>query len=385
MVYSITLLRRVGAYISRGTCSHSLKRGDYMACYHPNMILMNTNSKIHTGKYQLLKYVNSHGQNFKGYEWYDQQNKIFYEQDQTYEWVKVPCKQCAGCQETYSKQWAMRCMAEAKEHKYNYFLTLTYDDNHIPREDTVKSPIDGKEYYLENPESGQLKPEDMEQFIKNIRQTWKREYDHTGIRFYMCGEYGGKTERPHYHIILFNFPIPLEELKIYKTTQHNDILWNCEKIEKIWGKGYVVIAEVNWDTCAYVARYVQKKWGNRWNAQSYYERGLTPEYVRMSRMPGIGLKYYEKNLYDIYINDEIITKAHKGKTAAIRPPAYYDRKFGEDYPEHLEKIKARRKAIATEMNRNKNNLTSLTEAERLQNEEYDKRKKMATLRRDMSL
>ena len=48
------------------------------------------------------------------------------------DFIQVPCGQCYGCRLQYSREWANRCMLEASEYSSNFFLTLTYDDEHLP-------------------------------------------------------------------------------------------------------------------------------------------------------------------------------------------------------------------------------------------------------------
>lgn len=356
-----------------------------MGCYHPNLILLDSYPKLFGQQAKILKFVNSKKYDFKGYEFYEKLNNEYrkqeYEYGGRYSWEKVPCKWCAGCQETYSKEWATRCMLEASQYKHNYFITLTYDENHIPKDDELVNKKTGEIFQNDNWEQGHLLSKDLQDFNKRVREHWRKNYGHTGIRFYASGEYGGQTKRPHYHMIMFNLPIPLEELKIYKIKEGH-ILWNCDILTEKWGKGFVGLAEVNWDTCAYTARYVMKKLKGKIDDEKYYEQGMTPEFVRMSRKPGIGLQYFTENFQKIYRNDEIILAGHKEKIQPVKPPKYFDIKFAELFPETMDKIKAARKQIAEETTRIKNMTTDLSEAERLSVEERIKLSKWLTLQRN---
>lgn len=93
----------------------------------------------------------------------------------TYKLETVPCGCCIGCRLDYSKDWATRCMLEAQDWKDNYFITLTYDDEHLPI---------GK--YCNNT----LVNEDLKKFIKDLRRYYSYHYKHNDIRFFACGEYG---------------------------------------------------------------------------------------------------------------------------------------------------------------------------------------------------
>lgn len=356
-----------------------------MPCYEPNIVLVDKLPKKYGEPAKIIKFINSKGADFPGYEHFEKLNQknAKSEYDYRYEYQKIPCKWCAGCQETYSKQWAARCMLEAAAWKENYFLTLTYNDMNIPRDDELVNKRTGEIFLNDNWEQGHLEPEDVTLFLKRLRKHWKKEYNHDNIRFYLCGEYGGQTQRPHYHAIMFNLPIKPENLKVYKIDKATgNVTYTCKEIEDIWGKGFITIGEVNWDTCAYVARYVMKKMKGWHSDESYYEKGMSPEYVRMSRKPGIGLDFFTKNFQEIYEHDEIIIKGRKEQITAIKPPEYYDRLFRNNHPETMDAIKERRKIIAKSQNELKNALTSLSEKERLQVEQRTKVNKWKTLQRN---
>lgn len=372
-----------------------------MPCYEPNVILINHYPETYGQPAKIEKFINSKKHDFLGYEFYEKKNEEFKnsEYDWYREYCKIPCKWCAGCQEKYSKDWATRCMLEASQYEHNYFITLTYDDYNIPRDDYILNRKTGELVPNDNWDQGHLEPDHVVKFMKDLRQYWKYHFHHPkdeiigydeegneikppGIRFFLCGEYGGQTKRPHYHAILFNLPIKKEMLKLHSITKSGDMLWECDTIAKIWGKGFISIAEVNWDTCAYVARYVMKKMKGKVEDEFYFENGMSPEFIRMSRMPGIGLDFFTSNFQKIYANDEIILKGHKEKIQPVKPPSYFDEKFREMHPDEMMEIKEHRKIIAKEQNKLKNMQTSMTEKERLKVEERTKVSKWNTLKRD---
>ena len=99
--------------------------------------------------------------------------------------INVPCGQCIGCRLQKSLDWAVRCVHEKSLHEESSFVTLTYDDEHLPK-------------------NGSLVYRDFQLFMKRLR----KEFAPTNIRFYMCGEYGETFSRPHYHACLFNCFFP---------------------------------------------------------------------------------------------------------------------------------------------------------------------------------
>lgn len=170
--------------------------------------------------------------------------------------ISIPCGQCIGCRLEYSRQWAIRCVLEAMQHDNNYFLTLTYSDDHLPFQNNFVFDESTGEVLTEFV-SYPLVPSDLRNFIKNLRRQLEYHYNHQGLRVYYCGEYGSLNSRPHYHLILFNMP-KLDDLIFYKKNHEGSPMWNSPFLDKIWKKGFAVVAEVNYKTCAYVARYMLK-------------------------------------------------------------------------------------------------------------------------------
>lgn len=212
----------------------------------------------------------------------------------------VPCGQCIGCRIDYSRQWADRCILESMDHESSYFLTLTYDNQHLDSIEKSFVDFDGNELKIYS-----LNKKDFSKFIKDLRQALvRREEKRLGrnitpeerpkIRFFGCGEYGSvtKTMRPHLHIIVFG--LKLTDLVLDSYNKLNQPLYTSEFIDGIWKNGRCVIGAVNWNTCAYVARYVTKKIKGEGSALYdiyHYERPFT----LMSRKPGIGAGYYKKH------------------------------------------------------------------------------------------
>lgn len=127
----------------------------------------------------------------------------------------------------------MRCVHEAQLHEENSFLTLTYDDEHLP-------------------ENGSLHKPDLQKFFKRLRF-------HTGkeIRYYACGEYGEKTLRAHYHVCLFGHNFSNDRQPFRRIGEH--ILYTSKTLTDIWGLGNTSIGDLTFESAAYTARYVMKK------------------------------------------------------------------------------------------------------------------------------
>lgn len=277
--------------------------------------------------------------------------------------ITLPCGQCIGCRLEYSRQWALRIQKEATLYKDNYFLTITYDQEHLPWIDTINEETG--ELILGNP----LIPKHFTKFMKDLREYWDYHYKHQGIRFYGCGEYGEKHERPHYHICLMNFPIPEEELEFEKNNELGDALYKCQLIEDIWGKGLIRIGALTWQSAAYVARYILKKQKGECSEEIYRSKGQIPEFTRMSRKPGIGKGWYEENRDEIYKNDEVFVPRRGGGATKLKPARYFDRIYDLEKPARMMRIKEARRAIAEKQQRLKLAKTSAEIHEILENAE----------------
>ncbi len=237
--------------------------------------------------------------------------------------ITVPCGRCSGCRLERSRQWAIRCSHEASLNDDNCFITLTYKNEHLP-------PY------------GSLQKAHFQKFIKRLRKA------NSGrkIRYYHCGEYGEKLNRPHYHACIFNYDFP--DKKIFKQT-HDVTLYTSELLAGLWPYGYSTTGDVTFKSAAYVARYVMKKINGTQMEEHYSvvddKTGeiimIQPEYTTMSLKPGIGAGWYKKWRDDVYPSDEVIIEGRKSK-----PPRFYDNMFEHDEPEEFNKIKMRREEIA---------------------------------------
>lgn len=156
----------------------------------------------------------------------------------------------------------------------------------------------------------------------------------------MCGEYGEKLGRPHYHYILFGYGFPD---KYPWRQQDGNQMWRSPTLEKAWPYGHSEIGAVTFESCAYVARYVMKKiTGNQ--AEDHYRRTdengndywLQPEFNQMSRKPGIARTWWEAFHTDIY-DDQLIVNGQKTK-----PPRYYDELLEKLNPDAMQTIKDKR-------------------------------------------
>lgn len=226
--------------------------------------------------------------------------------------IAVPCRRCLGCRIERSAEWASRLMHEAQSWDHNYFLTLTYNDQALPRLTSVGTSA-GRPT---------LRPLDMVQFLDRLRAKLRSihgdDNDKPRFRYYQCGEYGETTERPHHHAIMFNLNLP--DLVLLRAQPH--ALYESRIVENAWRHGHISLGSVTFESAQYVAGYVTKKVTGPM-AASHYD-GRTPEYATMSRRPGIGAKFLEQHHASLYALGRV-PLANTDATRAM--PVYYDRKL----------------------------------------------------------
>lgn len=225
--------------------------------------------------------------------------------------IKVPCGKCLGCRLDYSRMWATRSSNEAFMHNhYNNcsFLTLTFNSDMLNRRS--------------NPHS--LNKVAFRSWIKRLRKAVKSTYN-VEFRYMCCGEYGSRHSRPHYHMLIYGFNFPDKYVYKYNNIRGKKILYyRSDFLEKIWSPpyssdsyGFSVIGDVNFESSAYVARYVTKKLFGPLAEKVY--KHIEPEFLLTSRMPGLGFSYLSKFRHDIFNHGYIVLP--NGNKAPI--PRYY--------------------------------------------------------------
>jgi hypothetical protein len=168
-------------------------------------------------------------------------------------------------------------------------------------------------------------------------------------RFYMCGEYGEQTWRPHYHAILFGLRFP--DLKYYAKGPGGFAVYTSQLLTGLWARGHAVVGDMTFASAAYCARYVMKKVNGDMAADHYRcvdaESGevfqRVPEFSHMSLKPGIGARFLEKFRTDMYPHGRVVVNGHESM-----PPRYYDKRFARQFEEEFESLKFQRELIARE-------------------------------------
>jgi len=224
----------------------------------------------------------------------------------------LPCGQCVGCRLQRASTWALRCVHEAKQYENNCFITLTYNDLNLP-------------------DDGSLRHSDYQKFMKRLKERASYHGFKGKIRFYMCGEYGEKLGRPHYHACIFNYDFPDKKYK--RVNAIGDKIYSSELLDDVWkmsDPGMCEIGSVSIESAGYVARYIMKKVTGD-GAVAHYG-SLRPEYTKMSK--GIGKAWFAKHHRDVFPSDFIV---HDGKKLAV--PRFYGDLYELNFPSAMLGVK----------------------------------------------
>jgi len=240
--------------------------------------------------------------------------------------------------------WTIRIVHESCMHIDNHgnsWVTLTYRD---PSACTEQQYKDG--HFI--PSDYSLRPTHVSKFIRSLRKSLydakTKTYDHK-IRYFYCGEYGAETQRPHYHLCVFNHTF--DDLQLFKDDE-GLYTYTSESLDKHWPYGFSTVSELNYRTAAYTAGYIFSKITGK-RADDHYlrcdEHGeaywLLPEYTRMStgnKNPpcGLGAQFYEKFQHDFFPADE---SPVPGKGIVQLVPRYYQNILQSRDPGCLELVK----------------------------------------------
>lgn len=285
-----------------------------MACYHPATLLLyedirgNKKTRFYSNRDMNLVPLSYHEplkiENPRGF--FD-----------VYNFVKeysVPCGKCVGCQKDRAKVWSMRLMAEYKTSINAYFITLTYDEEHLPK-------------------NNQVNKKELQKFFKSLKDFYRYNFNYFGIRYFAVGEYGSNSWRPHYHFIVYNIPLDSTDFELFNIkVPKNDFLFRLREREqsssgvlfeslflrKLWNKGINRIGRVSIESCSYVARYCNKKINRDIDIKKALESiNFQPEFMICSK--NLGKNWYLQNTENLLNNNLKMT--FQGKIVGV--PRYF--------------------------------------------------------------
>lgn len=156
-----------------------------------------------------------------------------------------PCGKCEECKANKARIWKHRILLEADLYPINSFVTLTYNDNYLPSDNSVSK-------------------DEVQRYLKRLRYYLDIK-DKRKLRYFAVGEYGSETFRPHYHLCLFG-------------------VGDIESINKAWQKGITHIGSIESKSAGYMTGYVTKGLTNK-KSKILIKRGLKPEFMTCSKMP----------------------------------------------------------------------------------------------------
>lgn len=157
----------------------------------------------------------------------------------------VPCGKCAFCIKKQINAWCLRLAHEMEISSSAFFLTLTYNDEHLPPNE-------------------ELSKRDIQLWIKRLRKV------NPGIRYFAVGEYGTEKGRPHYHAVIYN----LVDLSLVTDT------WTDQFGNPL---GHVVGSRATLGRIRYMVEYM---------ALPQEENGKQKPFRLMSRNPGLRLQLH---------------------------------------------------------------------------------------------
>lgn len=199
-----------------------------------------------------------------------------------------PCGKCPKCIARRVSGWSFRLTQEEKVSSSAHFLTMTYDTKHIP---------------ITNSGLLSLNKRDLQTFFKRLRKR-STGSGPSPIKYYAVGEYGGHTQRPHYHVILFN-----------ADTDH---------IQPAWKQGHIHYGKVEGASIGYTLKYMSKQKRNKIGTTPNDNR--LPEYAVMSK--GLGISYLDDVTCEWHADDLInrmYLSLHDGRKISM--PRYYKDKL----------------------------------------------------------
>jgi hypothetical protein len=229
----------------------------------------------------------------------------------------LPCRGCLFCRTESQYEWLTRLMCEKHMNQHCYFLTLTYNDNHLPDDYSFNYS-------------------DVQKFLKRVRSHFLDE----AITFYVVGEYGEENGRPHYHLLVFGFNL-YDKDPCGSSSFTGDTRYRSKLLDKLWGLGYTEVGSVTPQSIGYVIGYIQKRITGDM-AQDHYSIcnadtgeiiSRVPEFSHMSLKRPIGKSYYQAYQNEIINNDRIVFD-----NITYKVPRYFDYLTKRYNPEKFEEI-----------------------------------------------
>lgn len=278
---------------------------------------------------------------------------------------RVPCGKCELCMKRRQRDWYVRLRAEWRASSSAFFVTLTYDDAHLPvlcsnsNEVSRAGDVIGEYNNLpvtnlhmlaisnmnkDNEFVAVVSKKDCQDFMKRLRKP----LGNHRISYFLVSEYGDQFKRPHYHMLLFNYPlIDLESVK--------------KSIEEAWQNGLVSVGTVSGASINYTTKYCLKN-------ENQKENSPVPTFMLCSRRPAIGASWLSRKVTKFFKDSAQGTTCIDGTKFPL--PSYYKRKIWDDdeladmYIESIE-------SMCLDLSRLSERIGSLSEVRKLQKEQIE--------------
>jgi hypothetical protein len=234
--------------------------------------------------------------------------------------IDVPCGKCMNCLENRRSEWSFRLRQELKGSSSAYFLTLTYDDLHIPLMylgDIYRQYEMDFKFMKGTEPVPSLYKKDVQDFLKRLRKKHAK-VSKIPIRYYAVGEYGTNSSRPHYHLCLFNLDYSCTD----KVAQIPHSGYWDNTITDVWNMGIAHVGNLNDASIHYVCGYLISN-------QSEPE-GANKVFSSMSLKPAIGMRYVQKNIKHHRDNAKFYVNGTKPGKKQRLPRYYRDKMFSKD-------------------------------------------------------
>lgn len=204
--------------------------------------------------------------------------------------LSVPCGKCPACKANERQEWVFRLQREFEVSSFGLFVTLTYDDEHLP--------------------SSGVSKRDVQLFLKRLR----KHFNSNELRYYIVSEYGDNTHRPHYHGLFFH------------KTQQNDLRTIYDIYEGSWKNGFCYFGKVELASIVYCTKYCLKK--------KHVPAHMNSNFRLVSKMNGgLGVNYLN-SMYNFHVeNYNYKFVSYNGKRT--RMPRYYKNVILQSLPEDV--------------------------------------------------
>lgn len=184
-----------------------------------------------------------------------------------------PCGKCSQCLDEKRVSWSIRTQQQALDSLATYFGMITYDEENVPFTDKGLHTLCWK---------------DVQDFLKRFRKNNPQ----LKIKYFISGEYGTKTQRPHYHPLIFvtSAPVGLKGLQLLNYVEI--------AMRKAWGKGFLNLSPIrgNLESCTH---YATKYMLSKINAPAGVE---TKAYIVSN---GLGIGFFDRRKHEFTFGSKL--------------------------------------------------------------------------------